>query len=177
VDAATALIGNTRDLLLNAWTFGMRACMPRSICADSGLLLRSQLPAQQPAEPPSQLDSVLQEYWDGVESYVREIRNPPDSTEIAAFRDSVTKDRILDLHRWGWHEAKRKVPLLAENRDVCNHFIQFWTDFCQTQSAEELQLAFKGVVFTVEHEGGPIRVDVKFIGQLGQLESVPGWQS
>jgi hypothetical protein len=177
VEAATAVIGNTRDLLLNAWTDGMQAVMPRSICSESGLLLRSEVPDQQPVDPPSLLDAVVEAYWTGVEAYTRSAQVPPASELVERFRESVTKERIFNLHRWGWHEAKRKVPLLPVNRDACNHFIDFWTHFCQTHSAEELQLKYRGILFNVEHEGGPIRVDAKWIDMGGATHVVPGWSN
>jgi hypothetical protein len=177
VDAATAVLGNTRDLLLNAWTFGMQAVMPRSICSDYGVLLRSEVPDQPPVDPPSLLDSVVEEYWNGVEAYLRSTKAPPASESVTLFRESVTRERIFNLHRWGWHEARRKVPFLPANRDACNRFIDFWTDFCQTHDAEELMQAYKGILFNVEHEGGSIRIDSDWIDTAGDAHPVPGWSN
>lgn len=175
VTAETAVNRNTRDLLLEAWTDGMRICRPPSISPRHGLILRSGVPAQAPPDPPSQLDAVLERYWQGIEAHAATVEHRPVPKEVLEFRDSVTRERVFDLHRWGWHEAQRMVPLVSGNRDRLDAFIDFWNRYCATHAADELMDAHQGIRFSIRHDGGVVGIDAGLVDRVGAVTPVPGW--
>jgi hypothetical protein len=176
VTAATAVFRNTRELLLEAWTDGMRARRPTSICPNHGLVLRSDIPPQVPPSMTSQLDAVLEEYWQAIEAQSAAQCSIPVTSEVALFRESVTRGRIFDLHRWGWHEARRGVPLLNENRDRLSAFIVYWNQFCDKNSADQLMDRYRTIRVNIRHAGGPIRIEMALVNHAGLSTLMPGWE-
>lgn len=175
VVAETAVFRNTRDLLIEAWTHGMKACRPPSICPKYGLILRSGVPPQHPTPPSSNLEGVLAAYWSGVEDHAKTVSLHAVPRSAQVFRDSVTSARVNDLHRWGWHEASRSVPSVDGNGDRLTAFIRFWNRFCTTYAAEDLVNKYCAVSFHIYHDNGPVTIDATFEANDGSTKPVSEW--
>lgn len=160
-------IGRTRLLNQNSWysfdqsiiqtTFSeIQESISEGYCR-YGNTLNSGVPYQKDTEDYN-FESMLGEY----EYQLDELKNKPlnkdnfnDDIEFEFakdYRKSVTKAKVRNLHRYGYKLASKLVPDNNENRHTLIEFIEFWTDFCAKNSAEELAVNFKGLEFTIDKD-------------------------
>ena len=108
----------------------------------------------------SELEWQIEKMWKNVKACkVQEPRKGENWTnewEIEAgraFKDSVTMGKIANLHRFGFKMARQMIPNCYENNLTLRGFIQFWTDFCKRNRAEELSPYIREIRFELYREG------------------------
>lgn len=82
-----------------------------------------------------------------------------------AYKKSVTKSKVANLHRWGYNMAQKLVPHSWENRGVLTEFISFWRAFCKDNPAEEIANHLKGITFKLYRDSTGL-ISWKAFGQL-----------
>ncbi len=119
-------------------------------------LLECGVPKQKETEN-SELEWIIEEYARKVQALEVHYEEPkelvldgerPECHE-RDFKESVTQDKIADLHRYGYRMAGRLVPNSGPNHSTLTHFREFWDKFCKNHSAEEMAGLYRGVTFKV----------------------------
>jgi len=72
------------------------------------------------------------------------------------YKASIKNWKIRNSHRWGFHTAKKLVPVNNDNRQTLSEFIDLWDNFCKRMDAEEMARAFKGITFRIYKDHGRI---------------------
>lgn len=122
--------------------------------ARGGNQLRSNVPRQEAEEYFTEdLDYLVELYWKKVKASTRRPEDRAERIYANAYRRSVTKRKILDLHRWGYYEARRLFPRNHENAGTLTEFIRFWNTFCKENKAEEMAEVFSGIDFYLYRTG------------------------
>jgi len=68
------------------------------------------------------------------QSYVSKIEENASKN----YKKSVTLGKIANLHRWGYRMAENLIPDNRHNQIMCGEFIDFFNNFCKSNSAEDL---------------------------------------
>ncbi len=119
-------------------------------------LLECGVPKQKETDN-SELEWIIEEYARKVQALEVHYQEPkelvldgerPECYE-RDFKESVTQDKIADLHRYGYRMAGRLVPNSGPNHSTLTHFREFWDKFCKNNSAEEMAGLYRGVTFKV----------------------------
>lgn len=111
------------------------------------------------------LESMLSEYIAKFKSL--EDRLPEDEQEregAIVYKKSVSKSKIVRLHRYGYNIAKKLVPDNKENSEMCYKFIEYWNKFTKHIDAEDLARFFNKVVFTITKKNDVLHWQAKLIG-------------
>lgn len=74
---------------------------------------------------------------------------PEETERCQDYKDSVTLEKLTNLYRYGYNMGKDCVKPYLRNGGLLRDFIDFWTDFCQTNKAEELGATYKGITFKI----------------------------
>lgn len=104
-----------------------------------------------------EIDLIVQDYFNRIKAiksdYFADDFFASDEIMLRErFRASITEDKLKNLHRWGYREAKRIAPINHENTFKLNNFISFWSDFTKKHDAEKLANYFHGITFFVFHD-------------------------
>jgi hypothetical protein len=153
VRAADALEQNSLDLIEEACVDGIVPSRPGSVTGDYERSLESGVPAQPPLSDATELDAVLDRYWSKVTGFRCRAVTLPEQEFAHAYRASVTRQKINDLHRWGWREARRLVPKSQWNRAKLDSFISFWSEFCVLNPAGRVAARSRSLTFKVFRRG------------------------
>lgn len=134
-----------------------------------GMTLESNVPDQE--EGDGELEAGIDLFWSKIEKNVADasiyapgqtllnLSNEYEEREIenrAQYAASVTKEKIANLHRYGYTLAENLVPCNNANIDTLAEFIEFWNDFCKNNNAETLCENFSGITFRIYTEAGEI---------------------
>lgn len=143
-----------------------------SLCAQAigegycnfGYLLKCAVPRQSDSEN-EELEFQIDRLYSNVVGYKRRVY-PSDLDIISqdikderedvkrygeAYRKSVTRSNVANLHRWGFKMAEKLVPNTNENRHQLSEFISFFNKFCKQIKAEELANYATGITIEVYH--------------------------
>jgi hypothetical protein len=86
-----------------------------------------------------------------------------EKEDAIRFQNSITFQKIANLHRWGFCMAENLIPDNRHNQDTLMEFIDFWNEFCEKNNAEEIMNDFSGVEFTItKNEDGEIYWKAEF---------------
>lgn len=141
-----------------------------------GSVLECGVPKQRPTEN-GELECQIDTMWENVKEMIpgkshleyksRHPESTSDDREIEygiQYKNSVTKRKIADLHRWGYRQAERDIPDTIENRDTLSEFIRFWNEFCKAHRAEDIGMEATGIDFRIYKERGQISWVAEFTG-------------
>lgn len=110
-----------------------------------GRTLECGVPYQKPI-----CDSELEYQCELMYKKIKDTEVDGDDLEGAnKYKKSVTKQKILNLHRYGYRMAENLVPTNQENRIKLNDFIKYFEDFCKYHNAEELYKNFTSIEFEI----------------------------
>lgn len=98
------------------------------------------------------LENQITELWARLDSKQVETEEKQERECAIEFKNSITYSKIANLYRWGYRMAGKLVPDNEENKEVINHFIEFWDKFTEMNPAEEMQRHFSGVEFVVKKD-------------------------
>jgi hypothetical protein len=116
--------------------------------------LQSAVPCQKPTQN-SELEYQIEEFWKNVQSwhYKQENNNQYDKEDeirsSKCYKKSVTFRKIADLHRWGFRAAERLVSRTWNNYNRLRDFIQFWKEFTQNNTAQDLHNYYRKLQFRI----------------------------
>ena len=82
-------------------------------------------------------------------TYEKVLKSVPVSEECSSYKNSITKDKLERLFRFGYRKTESMIPNTWENRIQLDNFISYWDAFCENVLAEELQEVFKSVRFKI----------------------------
>lgn len=145
---STLMIGGTIDMVQEAIENGEFRF---------GYALVSNVPAQKPLTD-EYIEDVIGEYMAKVSTFetgkgIHESEREEITECATAFAQSVTHERVANLHRWGYNEARKLVPEQnGYNAEVLNEFIRFWSKYCKANPAEELANSYRGITFRLYHD-------------------------
>lgn len=137
-----------------------------------GYTLESNVPKQNETEN-SELECQLDLFWDKVkdlDAHEAERGQYSYQNERDAgleFKQSVTKEKIQDLHRYGYRMAERLVPNTNENHATLRTFLEFWSKFCKDNKAEDLANYLSRIEFKIYRDGDSIQWKAEFIPSPG----------
>lgn len=150
--ASEAMERNTMDLIEDICTYGDPSWFPNSISGEFGYTLKSGVPKQLPINSnDSNIEYDLNQYWNKVKKFHCISKDKKTQKFAEIFKNSITKQKIFNLHRWGWREANRCVPNTKNNVERLNHFISFWYDFCDQYSAAKLAENYSTMMLNIFH--------------------------
>lgn len=147
------------DITINTTFSEVEQAVADGYC-NFGYKLNCGVPRQLPAD--EEMEAVLEEYWARFKQLKiggrypgdRRLRHVRDQLRSArAYHNSVKKWKIFDLHRYGWHQAKKDFPPTCRNCVKIEEFLQFWTKFCTREPADELGMYYHHIIFSLYHEG------------------------
>ncbi len=129
--------------------------------------LVSHLPRQRPtdnSELECQIDLLMQEVrkasrragFNGPQSSTMEAAETQEQEYGRAYKASVTKRKVADLHRWGYRMAGKLVPNTHDNRYTLQSFLAYWEAFTKANSAEDLGKVARGMTIKVYRRGDAI---------------------
>lgn len=113
-----------------------------------GYTLESNVPKQKPVDN-GELEYQLHEYAKKVKGLPVSDSYEQEKEFGENYKRSVTFRKIADLHRYGYRLAEKLVPQNWDNRATLVTFLEYWNNFCKTNSAEDLQRSFRGITFKV----------------------------
>jgi hypothetical protein len=141
-----AMKQNTYDLINEICYSGDKTWFPKSISPEFGYKLKSKLPSQNPiSDSETNIEKDLRKYIEAISKINYTIEDPEKNKFAKEFRLSLKKDKILNLHRWGWKKAKNLVPKNNHNVKALNFFIRFWENYCNTNQPEDLSQIYNSI--------------------------------
>lgn len=112
-----------------------------------GYVLECKVPEQRESEN-GELEYQIDVYSDEVKNYEfkhDKYKAEPEKECSEAMKNSITKNKIANLHRWGYRMAEKLIPDNYDNRDTLINFIEFFDTFCLNNKAKELHSYYSGM--------------------------------
>lgn len=135
--------------------------------------LESAVPRQTETEN-SELECQLEEFWQNVCKYHPQLAEGIESRRSSGeiefgyeYKKSATREKIEDLHRYGFRMAQKLFQNNYENRHMLYSFIDMWNSFCKSNKAEDLARYLRGVEFSIYRNGDAIEWKATFIPMMG----------
>lgn len=123
---------------------------------DFGDTLVSHVPKQRPVDN-GDLEWIIDEVWKDARKAKYGGANAEEWVFSKNYKQSVTRGKIADLHRYGYRRAEMLIPHNGHNCDALYGFIDFWNTFCKNLPAEELMSFFKSITFKIYKEKEKIK--------------------
>lgn len=120
-----------------------------------GATLESAVPRQRPVDD-YELEDQIDIFWKNA----RDWNFSNEGTYVSEdeirwskeYKESVTRRKIADLHRWGFRNAERLVPDNWDNKQTLCNFMTFWEEFLKNNSADDLKEYYSGITFRIYKE-------------------------
>jgi hypothetical protein len=144
---STVTIHGTSDMIQQGVEEGRTEFGSRLIC---------NVPDQKLVEE-DYLEGVIDEYMETIGKFVpgRGLHDSEREDHMEACKDflaSCTREKIANLHRWGFREAEKLVPHNMRNQHVLYQFIRYWNDFTKHNNSEETAYDYSGITFKIYHK-------------------------
>ncbi len=115
----------------------------------------------------SELECQIETFSHNVLGFEVKATDESERGYAQAYKDSVTSEKIADLHRYGYRMAEKMIPRNYGNGNTLCEFLSFWNNFCKQHKAEDLQNYLRGIEFSIYREGDEISWKAKFIPSPG----------
>lgn len=122
----------------------------------------------------SELECQLEEFWHEASKYQPRLVETSQESWVASeiaradeYKKSVTKEKVEDLHRYGYRMAEKLTENNYDNRRMLYRFIDFWNSFCKSHPAEDLAKYLRGIEFSIYRDGESVQWKAKFIPMDG----------
>lgn len=150
-----AMKQNSFDLIEEICSTGDRSNFPKSISSKYGFNLRSNIPKQNfIASSLSNIEEDLKNIILIAKKTYPVIIDTNKREFARNFKSSLKKNKIMNLHRWGWWNSSTFIVKNLHNMKTLNHFIVFWENFCKNNSPKELHRRFESIkiAFFIDNE-------------------------
>jgi len=93
-----------------------------------------------------ELECVIDDLWESVRNYQRD-NDIEEGCEDGArvYRNSLTKAKVRNSYRWGYHMAEALVPRSGDNNLTLTGFIDYFNQLCKDNDAKEMVEIFDSI--------------------------------